>query len=867
MQPHLLEGVAVDDNDFKELPAKEPAWQALDRITADRKRLLAAGYIPVPLNGKIPAHASWQSPNPPNKVEIQSWTRDCETAVNTGILTRLTPAIDIDVLDGPVANKIMDLAAAIVGESTPFLVRFGRHPKRAVLFRTDVPFKKKRTADFVSPDGLKHHVEILCDGQQLAAFGLHPETGKPYHWPQGAPGEVKHSELPMLTEAIALQFIADATDIMLAAGWRREKPKPTNGAARAAPAINTGLRERHYAQAALDGCADELAGTAEGGRNDALNAKAFRLGTMVARGWIARGEATAELLNAARACGLHEMEARQTCKSGLDAGEKQPYPDLLDRDMNGEARRNSSTTSDIDDEDFETVEIKNSEQLKQSRKLETGTWEEPDFTLLDDRRGELPEFPVGALPASLHDWLHRAAHGAGVTVDHVAVPLLGIASSLIGTARRIKASRSWSEPMTCWAGVIGFSGTGKTPGIDVTKRALAQVERDSRSKVAELRRAHQTRVERFKAEQKKWKAEVEAAVEAGSPPPQMPVSAVDPGKFVAPRLHVSTGTIERFAELLLARPQGVLRLSDELSGLFLNMSRYSNGQDNEFWLEAWNGNPYTVENMGRQLAVDHLLIGVVGGLQPDKVAKSFSGDLDGMYARFLFAWPREPGFQELTDEVAEVEPEIVNALTRINNLPEKTEEGALVVRSIELSGPARDEFEQFRQFLHLGKEQLDGREREWWAKGGAHVLRLAGTLAYLNWAFAGGPEPSLIEAEFVQAAIQLVRDYFWPHSRAALRQIGLSDRHANARRALRWMRTNKKEQISVQDIRRDALAQGLDEKGTRDLIDVMVRAGWLREAAIETGKGPGRHAHRWEVNPLLYGGAGIAENAEIGAAR
>src|SRR5262245_56976467 len=26
-------------------------------------------------------------------------------------------------------------------------------------------------------------------------------------------------------------------------------------------------------------------------------------------------------------------------------------------------------------------------------------------------------------------------------------------------------------------------------------------------------------------------------------------------------------------------------------------SRYSGGQDNEFWLEAWNGNPYLVERL------------------------------------------------------------------------------------------------------------------------------------------------------------------------------------------------------------------------------------------------------------------------------
>jgi hypothetical protein len=47
-------------------------------------------------------------------------------------------------------------------------------------------------------------------------------------------------------------------------------------------------------------------------------------------------------------------------------------------------------------------------------------------------------------------------------------------------------------------------------------------------------------------------------------------------------------------------------------------------------------------------------------------------------------------------------------------------------------------------------------------------------------------EPNKVEKPFIEAAIRLVRDYFWPHSRAALRQIGLSEHHANARRVLRW---------------------------------------------------------------------------------
>jgi hypothetical protein len=115
--------------------------------------------------------------------------------------------------------------------------------------------------------------------------------------------------------------------------------------------------------------------------------------------------------------------------------------------------------------------------------------------------------------------------------------------------------------------------------------------------------------------------------------------------------------------LLEVRPGGLVYLADELSALFLNMSRYSGGEDKEFWLEAWNGKAFLQERVGRKpISVDHLMVAIVGGLQPDKLARSFDGDLDGSYARLLFAWPDEPTYRELTDDVAEIEPEIVKAL-------------------------------------------------------------------------------------------------------------------------------------------------------------------------------------------------------------
>ena len=386
------------------------------------------------------------------------------------------------------------------------------------------------------------------------------------------------------------------------------------------------------------------------------------------------------------------------------------------------------------------------------------------------------------------------------------------------------------------------------PGIDAVKRALSQIERDSQTKIARLQSEHESRAEHAKASHKAWGKRVQEAIEAGETPPPMPEGVTDPGKFIAPRLYISDGTIEQLGELLQARPQGILRLTDELSAMFTNMSRYNGGQDNEFWLEAWNGHSYKVERVSRTLQIEHLLIGVVGGLQPDKLATAFEGPADGMYARLLFSWPSEPGYRPLNDEALEIDPDILNALSRLNDLAELAD-GRLVKHWLGLSEGARLEFEQFRQFVHLEREAVDGRDREWLAKSPAHVLRLSGTLCLLDWAMQGGPIPSEVGAGHMGAAIRLVREYFWPHARASLRQIGLTERHIHARRVLRWIRARGKAELSREEVRREALGQKLDAEQTDGVLEALMRASWVRE--IEIASSGGRPARRWQVNPLL----------------
>jgi hypothetical protein len=122
-------------------------------------------------------------------------------------------------------------------------------------------------------------------------------------------------------------------------------------------------------------------------------------------------------------------------------------------------------------------------------------------------------------------------------------------------------------------------------------------------------------------------------------------------------------------------------------------------------------------------------------------------------------------------------------------------------------------------------------------------------------------EPKTIDRKFMADAIRLWHELLWPHARAAMRQIGLTDRHKNARRVLRWLKTHPEmSDVSVKDIRREALAQSLDAKDTEAVLNGLVAAGWLK--AKRTEKTGGRPIRRWFVNPLLYGGAETAASAE-----
>jgi hypothetical protein len=94
-------------------------------------------------------------------------------------------------------------------------------------------------------------------------------------------------------------------------------------------------RERAWASAALQSCIADLSNSPNGHRNNTLNAVAYRLGRIVARGWLNRGNVEGHLQAAADSCGLVADDGiaavKKSIASGLNAGIKLPVPDLRER--------------------------------------------------------------------------------------------------------------------------------------------------------------------------------------------------------------------------------------------------------------------------------------------------------------------------------------------------------------------------------------------------------------------------------------------------------------------------------------------------------------------------------------------------------
>ncbi|MBB3772516.1 hypothetical protein FHS55_003137 [Angulomicrobium tetraedrale] len=257
-----------------------------------RRTLWKNGFHPIPVRtgDKRPAEAKWaarEGADPPTCVAPDAVVKP--GALNTGILCDGLRAIDADIDDAAISEKVWRLATAMLGEAP---VRFRDDSERFLLVYRAAEGEPRKCAI----NGTHGAVEVLGRGNQFVAFGQHPD-GAAYEWSMGSPEIRRRDQLPAVTEdQISAFFAACAPLIGARLPEAGASPSRTIGSLVAQPSMETSA----WGRAALDAECERVASASPGTQSNTLASAAFKVGQRVASGEIDRADAEQSLLSAGR---------------------------------------------------------------------------------------------------------------------------------------------------------------------------------------------------------------------------------------------------------------------------------------------------------------------------------------------------------------------------------------------------------------------------------------------------------------------------------------------------------------------------------------------------------------------------------------
>ena len=490
-------------------------------------------------------------------------------------------------------------------------------------------------------------------------------------------------------------------------------------------------------------------------------------------------------------------------------------------------------------------------------------WGTPDSSVLSQHTAPAPELPLRIF-GPWANWIETQADIVSAPADYVAWSLIAAVGSTVANLRWSSPWGGWKEPPVINVGLVGLPSAGKSPAIDMIANPLREAERRLGDGFDAEFRDWKLVDEVARAKAADWKKAVQAAVKEGSQAPDMPEDAIVPPEPKRPRIVMSDATMEAAAQLIAAHPSGLLMLRDELAGWIGGLDKYGGGAGAEraFWLEAWGGRSKVVDRVkfeGKELFVPHLSIGVLGGIQPDRLATLIlSGDDDGLAARFILAWP-EPA--PLTRPTKRADPEkLVDALVRLRSLkPGQSADGATYPLAVPFSDDAADLLHEFRERVRELESSSSGLFLSHIGKWPGMAARIALILELLWWAVADDPlggGPVEISAKSVAGAIELLTGYVQPMARRIYGEAALPKVERDATALARHLmskirREGVPERISARDIQR-ARIEGLrtaDE--VKAALGELEDAGWVRAASSPAAPEGGRPKVEWTVNPAL----------------
>ena len=135
------------------------------------------GYEVIPIDGKRPVINGWQDIELTEEV-VHEWAENGKGGLNIGVRCGDVYAADFDFYDKDISDKV---SKSFVAEFGPAPIRVGQAPKKLLVYK-GIEGQTKLKRSWRDADDVVHGFELLGKGQQFAAFGVHPDTGKDYEW-------------------------------------------------------------------------------------------------------------------------------------------------------------------------------------------------------------------------------------------------------------------------------------------------------------------------------------------------------------------------------------------------------------------------------------------------------------------------------------------------------------------------------------------------------------------------------------------------------------------------------------------------------------------------------------------------------------
>ena len=375
----------------------------------------------------------------------------------------------------------------------------------------------------------------------------------------------------------------------------------------------------------------------------------------------------------------------------------------------------------------------------------------------DDDAAEAPAappayepFPVDALPRTLRAFVRIAARAITCDPSYVTLPLLTVFGAAIGNSRRLTLKDGFHVPPIIWGGCVGYSGTGKTPGLKPATNAVTSLEESANAQSAKEALDYKEKLLCYKKALAAWNRD-----EGNSPAPKEP----EVPKFL--RYMVQDVTVEALAPILKNNPRGLLVVRDELAGHFGSYDRYASkggkgGSDSATWLTMYDAGTLTIDRktgVPPTIYIPQAAVCVMGGIQPGILRRAMTTDHQdsGMFARFLICMPPHNVADWNDDGVPDAAQAKINYIAkRLYSLePLSQEDGKFVPLRVSLDSEAKKLWVQYHNAV--------ASEQRSHAHGGLlasltklkeYAARLALVIHFVRWA---ENDPSLTDATVLDA--------------------------------------------------------------------------------------------------------------------